>query len=91
MSLKERESRESSGRKMAERKKGGERERFFSSLAVVKRELAERLEVLRDRCLLFKALSPAGERNVASVEFMRPSRRAPLQRFVIPYTHMLTG
>jgi len=76
---------------MAERKKGGERERFFSSLAVVKRELAERLEVLRDRCLLFKALSPAGERNVASVEFMRPSRRAPLQRFVIPYTHMLTG
>lgn len=76
---------EGSERKMAERKKG--RERFFSSLAVVKRELAERLEVLRDRCLLFKARSPAGERNVASVEFMRPSRRAPLQRFVILYTH----
>ncbi len=67
-----------------------QRERFFSSLAVVKRELAERLEVLRDRCFPFKALSPAEERNVASMEFMRPSRRAPLKSFVIPYTHTCT-
>lgn len=67
-----------------QRERRGERERFFSSLAVVKRELAERLEVLRDRCLPFKALSPAGERNVASMEFMRPSRRAPLKALCDP-------
>lgn len=78
--------RERNGREREE-----ERERFFSSLAVVKRELARRLEVLRDRCLPFKALSAAGERNVASVEFMRPSRRVPLKRFVILYKHMHTG
>ncbi len=86
--------RKKSGGEGSERKwqrERGERQRFFSSLAVVKRELAERLEVLRDRCFLFKALSPAEERNVASVEFMRPSRRAPLKSFVIPYTHMHTG